>query len=244
MNDILRYMSEDPVHRKYHHADLTFGMLYAYSENFVLPLSHDEVVHGKGSLLSKMPGDEWQRFANLRLLLAYMYTFPGKKLLFMGGEVGQWQEWDYRGSVAWACLEYGPHRGVQSLVRDLNGFYRRHAALHASDSDPAGFAWVDCQDVEGSTLAYERWAPGGDGLVVVCNFTPVPRSGYRVGMPRPGRWLEVMNTDAAEYGGSGLGNAGAVTADATAWHGRRWSAELAIPPLAVLVLRPDDAPPA
>ena len=238
MNDVLGYMEMDPVHRRYHQSDLTFGMLYAYTENFLLPLSHDEVVHGKGSLLDKMPGDEWQKFANLRLLLAYMYGFPGKKLLFMGGEFGQWQEWNYRRGLEWASLEYERHRGVQRLVRDLNRLYRDKACLHQTDCDPVGFEWIDCRDETHSALAFERRSVDGDCLVVVCNFTPVPRVDYRLGLPRPGAWDEVFNSDAADYGGSGLGNAGVVVAEDEPWHERRWSVRLTLPPLAVLVLRP------
>ena len=239
MNDMLRYMARDPIHRRHHQSDLTFGLLYAFSENFVLPLSHDEVVHGKGSLLNKMPGDEWQKFANLRLLYGYMFTSPGKKLLFMGGEFGQWQEWDYQRDLAWSSLQYGPHAGLQSLVRDLNLLYRGHPGLHASDSDPAGFEWIDCSDAASSTLAFERRSQDGDSLVVMCNFTPVARQTYRIGLPRPGRWTECLNTDADTYGGSGVGNGGAVLAEDVPWHNRRWSASLCVPPLAALVLRPD-----
>ena len=239
MNDILRYMSKDPVYRRHHQSDLTFGMLYAYTENFVLPLSHDEVVHGKGSLLNKMPGDEWQKFANLRLLYGYMFTFPGKKLLFMGCEFGQWQEWNYQRDLEWSSLESGQHAGVQSVVRDLNTLYRSHAGLHATDCDPAGFEWIDCQDAESSTIAFERRSADGDTLVVVCNFTPIVRQDYRIGLPRPGRWVECINTDADIYGGSGVGNDGAVVADDEPWHNRRWSVSLRLPPLSTLVLQPD-----
>lgn len=238
MNDMLRYMSKDPIHRRHHQSDLTFGMLYAYSENFVLPFSHDEVVHGKASLLGKMPGDEWQQFANVRLLYAFQFTFPGKKLLFMGAELAQWQEWDYKGQLPWDCLEYGPHAGVQRLVRDLNILYRDNTALHDLDCDPAGFTWIDCQDEASSVIAFERRAGDGDCLVVVCNFTPVLRETYRVGLPRPGRWQERLNTDADVYDGSGQGNAGFVNAQDEPWHGQRWSASLRLPPLAVVVLQP------
>lgn len=239
MNDMLRYMAKDPIHRRHHQSELTFGMLYAFSENFVLPLSHDEVVHGKGSMLNKMPGDEWQKFANLRLLYGYMFAFPGKKLLFMGCEFGQWQEWDYQTQLAWDCLGYRPHEGVQRLVRDLNEFYRAQSALHSTDCDPVGFSWVDCQDAENSTIAFERRSVEGETLVVICNFTPVAREGYRVGLPRPGQWVERINTDADEYGGSGLGNAGVVCAEHEPWHDRRWSASLRLPPLSTLILQPD-----
>ena len=241
MNDMLRYMSKDPVYRRHHQSDLTFGMLYAYTENFVLPLSHDEVVHGKKSLLDKMPGDEWQKFANLRLLYGYMFTSPGKKLLFMGGEFGQWSEWNYQRDLEWSSLDYGPHAGVQRLVRDLNALYREHPGLHTSDCDPAGFEWIDCQDAESSAIAFERRGDDGDSVVVVCNFTPVAREAYRIGLPRPGRWIECLNTDSIVYGGSGMGNAGAVTSDDEPWHNRRWSVSLRLPPLATLVFRPDSA---
>ncbi|MBQ35834.1 MAG: 1,4-alpha-glucan branching protein GlgB [Candidatus Latescibacteria bacterium] len=239
MNDMLQYMSRDPIHRRHHQSDLTFGMLYAYTEHFVLPLSHDEVVHGKGSLLDKMPGNEWQKFANLRLLYAYMFTFPGKKLLFMGGEFGQWQEWNYKRDLEWACLQYGPHAGVQSLVRDLNSMYRSHPCLYATDADPAGFEWIDCHDAESSAIAFERRSGDDRPLVVICNFTPIAREGYRVGLPRPGRWVENLNTDAGVYGGSGAGNDGVVLAEPEPWHHRRWSAAMRLPPLSVLVLQPD-----
>jgi 1,4-alpha-glucan branching enzyme len=240
MNDMLRYMAKDPIHRRHHQNDLTFGMLYAYSENFVLPLSHDEVVHGKGSLLSKMPGDEWQKFANLRLFYAYMFSFPGKKLLFMGAELGQWQEWNHEGSLEWACLDYGPHDGVRALVADLNRLYVDRPALHSGDSDPVCFSWIDCQDDASSVVSFERRGVDGDSLVTVCNFTPVPRDDYRVGLPRPGRWREVINTDAAAYHGSGIGNDGGVTAEDEPWHDRRWSAPLRLPPLATVILEPAD----
>lgn len=238
MNDVLGFMAKEPVHRKYHHGDMTFGMLYAYHENFVLPLSHDEVVHGKGSLLGKMPGDDWQQFANLRLLYAYMYGFPGKKLLFMGAELAQRTEWNYATSLDWHVLEHEPHRGVQRLLRDLNALYRTQGALHASDHEPAGFAWIDHQDVEASVLAFER-RHNDDVVVFICNFTPVVRGGYRVGLPRPGTWHELVNTDAGDYAGSGVGNTGIVKTEDEAWHGRRWSAVLDLPPLAALVLAPE-----
>ncbi len=239
MNDMLQYMSMDPIHRRHHHPDLTFGMFYAYSENFVLPLSHDEVVHGKGSLLGKMPGDEWQKFANLRLLYGYMFAFPGKKLLFMGGEFGQSQEWNHQSDLDWPSLDYGLHAGVRTLVADLNTLYRGHPSLHATDCDPAGFEWIDCDDEENSAITFERRSIDGDQLVVICNFTPVVRQGYRIGLPRPGRWLERINTDADGYGGSGVGNDGVVIADDHAWHNRRWSVSLRLPPLSTLILCPD-----
>ena len=208
-----------------------------------MPLSHDEVVHGKGSLLGKMPGDDWQQFANLRLLYAYMYGFPGKKLLFMGAEIGQRTEWNYATSLEWQILEHAPHRGVQRLLRDLNAMYSSQSCLYASDHDPSGFVWIDHQDVEASVLAFER-RHNDEVLVFICNFTPVARSGYRVGLPRPGTWREVVNTDAIDYSGSGVGNTGVVAATDEAWHGRRWSAVMDLPPLAALVLSPVQDDPA
>ena len=237
MHDALEYMRLDPIHRKYHHDQLTFRQLYAFHENFVLPLSHDEVVHGKGSLLDKMPGDEWQRFANLRLLLANMWAQPGKKLLFMGGEIAQWREWRHDESLDWHLLRHASHEGVRRLVEDLNRLYRGEAALHENDCDPAGFEWVDCADWQGSILAFLRKGKSGGPLLVVCNFTPVPRLGYRIGVPAGGWWRELLNTDAAEYGGSGMGNLGAVQAEGVKMHGRESSLSLLIPPLAVVILK-------
>jgi 1,4-alpha-glucan branching enzyme len=240
MHDVLDYMSLDPVHRKHHHNRLTFGLMYAWTENFVLPLSHDEVVHGKGSLLARMPGDDWQRFANLRALYAFMWTHPGKKLLFMGGEIGQRREWHHDRSLDWHLLGEGPyHRGLQRLVRDLNRLYRGERALHELDADPAGFGWIDCADWEQSVLSFVRRArDAGDFVLVVCNFTPVPRVAYRVGVQRPGYYREMINSDAGEYGGSNLGNAGGVWAEPTPWQGQPHSLTLTLPPLAVLVLKP------
>jgi 1,4-alpha-glucan branching enzyme len=243
MHDVLDYMSRDPVHRKYHHNRLTFGLLYAFSENFILPLSHDEVVHGKGSLLQKMPGDEWQRFANLRSLYGFMYAHPGKKLLFMGGEFAQRREWSHDRSLDWHLLDAGPfHRGVQSLVRDLNHLYRAERALHELDFDHAGFQWIDCSDWEQSIVAFLRRARvPSDFLVVVCNFTPVVRHGYRVGVPREGFYRELLNTDAAAYGGGNVGNAGGVRSEPTPAQGQPHSIAITLPPLAVLFLEPDAA---
>jgi 1,4-alpha-glucan branching enzyme len=225
------------VYRKYHHHELTFRMLYAFSENFLLPLSHDEVVHGKRSLLEKMPGDDWQKFANLRLLLGYQYAQPGKKLLFMGGEVAQRREWDHEASVDWHLLADPRHAGVQRWVRDLNRLYREEPALHQLDCDPAGFEWIDPDDRESSVLSFLRRSRDGRLVAVVCNFTPVPREGYRVGVPEGGRWQEVLNSDAHDYGGSGWGNYGGVLADPVPHHGRPYSLRLALPPLGVLFLR-------
>jgi 1,4-alpha-glucan branching enzyme len=242
MHDTLEYMSHDPVHRGYHHSRLTFRGLYAFTENFVLPLSHDEVVHGKGSLLGKMPGDDWQRFANLRLLLGYMYTMPGKKLLFMGGEIGQWNEWNHDNSLDWHLLEYGPHAGVQRWVRDLNAFYRNETAAHELDFDQAGFQWLDADDAWNSVLSYVRLGPvrpdeATHELLVVGNFTPVPRYDYRVGVPHAGYWRELLNSDSELYGGSGLGNLGGVVSAPLPYHGRPHSLSLTLPPLAIIVLQ-------
>jgi 1,4-alpha-glucan branching enzyme len=237
MHDTLEYMSHDPVHRRFHHDRMTFGLLYAFSENFVLPLSHDEVVHGKGSLIAKMPGDRWQKFANLRAYFAFMWTHPGKKLLFMGGEFAQEAEWSHERSLDWHLLDDPMHRGVQSLVRDLNGLYRAAPALHVYDVESRGFEWVDASDVESSVYSYLRWGRDGDApVLVVCNFTPVVRSDYRIGVPRGGRWAERINTDSLIYGGSGVGNWGGVTAMDTPWHGRPHSIHVTLPPLATVVL--------
>jgi 1,4-alpha-glucan branching enzyme len=213
-------------------------MLYAFNENFVLPLSHDEVVHGKGSLLAKMPGDLWQKFANLRLLHAYMHAQPGKKLLFMGGEIGQWKEWNHEASLEWDLLHYPPHAGLQRLVADLNRLHRDEPALHELDSSPQGFEWIDCNDQENSVLSLIRKSAGGDCVAVVFNLTPVPRPHYRVGVPCGGFWRELINTDAHDYGGSGMGNHGGVHAADIAHHGRPASIDLVLPPLSALFLKP------
>jgi 1,4-alpha-glucan branching enzyme len=238
MHDVLDYMRREPVHRKFHHDRLTFGLLYAWSENFVLPLSHDEVVYGKGSLVRKMPGDEWQRFANLRLLYGFMWAYPGKKLLFMGGEFGQIDEWYHEKSLDWHLLELGPyHRGVQRLVADLNRAYRDLAPLHELDADPGGFRWMDCNDAEHSVVSFARFArDGGDLVLCVCNFTPVPRYRYRLGVPQPGWYAEIVNTDSELYGGGNVGNGGGVPAAPVGWHGQAYSVELTLPPLAALLL--------
>jgi 1,4-alpha-glucan branching enzyme len=239
MHDTLAFMSHDPVHRRFHHNELTFRMIYAFTENFVLSLSHDEVVHGKGSLISKMPGDDWQKAANLRLLLAYMFSQPGKKLLFMGGEFGQWKEWDHESSLSWEALDHGFHRGIQSCTRDLNCLYVSDAALHQLDTDPGGYEWVDANDSMASVIAFLRKGrEAGEVILVVCNFTPIVRHNYRVGVPHSGYWEEVLNTDAAEYGGSGTGNLGGVNAMPVPYHGRPYSVNLTLPPLAALFLRP------
>ena len=239
MHDSLEYMKQDPVHRKYHHGQLTFSLIYAFNENFVLPLSHDEVVYGKGSLIGKMPGDDWQQFANLRALYGYMWAHPGKKLLFMGGEFGQRREWTHEGELEWWVAELPEHAGVKRLIRDLNRIYRSEPALHALDFSPAGFEWVDLGNAEMSVIAFLRKAEGGAPLLVICNFTPVARSNFLVGVPSRGLWREILNTDAREYGGSGWGNFGGVESAPVGAHGRLESVNLSLPPLATLVLRCD-----
>ena len=240
MHDTLRYMAKAPIHRRYHHSDITFGMVYAFSENFVLPLSHDEMVHGKGPLIGRMPGDTWQKFANLRLCYAFLYTQPGKKLLFMGSEFAQAVEWNHQRGLEWDLLNEPMHRGVHRLIGDLNRLYRGLAALHQADCEGAGFEWIDCDDVEQSIVAYLRRArDGSDYVAAVCNFTPVVRRNYRIGVPSGGRHREILNTDAREYAGSGVGNAGSVAAAPVPWHGRPYSLALTLPPLAVLLLRPE-----
>ncbi len=241
MHDTLEYMQLDSIHRRWHHDRLTFGLLYAFSENFVLPLSHDEVTHGKGSLLSKMSGDDWQSFANLRAYYGFMWAHPGKKLLFMGQEFAQRQEWRETVSLDWHLLDAPAHKGVQSLIRDLNWRVREQRALYARDSDPAGFQWIIGDDRDQSVFAFIRYGEAGDPPVVaISNFTPEPRRAYRVGLPRAGRWREILNTDAAVYGGSGVGNYGSVEARDIAAHGQPASAEITLPPLATLYLTPGD----
>jgi 1,4-alpha-glucan branching enzyme len=235
MHDTLEYFSTDPIYRKYHQDKLTFRMIYAFHENFIMPLSHDEVVYGKGSLLGKMPGDDWQRFANLRALVGYMYAQPGKKLLFMGGEIGQWREWQHDQSLDWHLLEKPEHAGIQKWIGDLNRSYRSEPALHELDCDPAGFEWIDCRDAESSVVSLLRKARRDDRTVlVICNFTPVPRLNYQVGVPRGGLWRELLNSDAKDYGGSGMGNMGEVEAAPVPAHGRHFSLLLTLPPLSTL----------
>jgi 1,4-alpha-glucan branching enzyme len=238
MHDTLKYFVEDPVHRRFHHDKLTFRGLYKDTEQFVLPLSHDEVVHGKGSLLRKMPGDDWQRFANLRLLLVDMWGQPGKKLLFMGAEIGMWEEWSHDRSLPWHLLDEPMHRGLATFVEDLGRVYRETPALWRADHEPDGFAWIDASDVESSVFSWIRRA-GDDLAVVVLNLTPVPRQPYRLGLPRDGRWTEVLNSDSEHYGGSNLGNLGGIDAADESWHGQPASAELTLPPLSGLILRPE-----
>jgi 1,4-alpha-glucan branching enzyme len=237
MHDTLAYLAREPIHRRYHHDELTFRMLYAFSENFLLPLSHDEAVHGKRSLLEKMPGDDWQKFANLRLLLAFLFASSGKKLLFMGGELGQRREWDHDRALDWDLLAADRHAGVQRLVRDLNRVYATRPALHAADVDPTGFEWIDCADAPRSILSVLRRGAGRD-VVAVFNFTPLPREGYRTGFPREGPWREIVNTDSELYSGSGVGNLGAVDVSGEAFHGRPASALLTLPPLAAVFFEP------
>jgi 1,4-alpha-glucan branching enzyme len=244
MHDTLEYIRHDPIHRRYHHGELTFRMVYAFNENFVLPLSHDEVVHGKGSLLDRMPGDEWQRFANLRLLFGYMFTQPGKKLLFMGGEFGQGREWSHESSLDWHLLQYPHHEGIRRWVADLNRMYREEPAAHALDFSHDGFRWIDMHDSANSVLSYMRIGPDPeDTLIVVCNFTPIVRHDYRLGVPAMGYWQEILNSDATVYGGSGVGNLGGVEAASLPSHGQLRSITLTLPPLATLILkrRPEGA---
>jgi 1,4-alpha-glucan branching enzyme len=238
MHDMLDYMSKDPVYRSYHHSRLTFSLMYAFAENFVLPLSHDEVVHGKASLIGKMPGDDWRKFANLRLLYGYMTGHPGKKLLFMGDEFGQWKEWNHDESLDWALLDYPLHSGLRRWVRDLNTFYRGRTALYERDAESGGFEWIDCNDSQRSIVSFRRRGRDpNDEVVFVCNFTPEPRQNYRVGVPTRGDWKEVLNGDATLYGGSGQGNLGSVGTAPIAMHGYPWSLNLTLPPLAMVAFQ-------
>jgi 1,4-alpha-glucan branching enzyme len=234
MHDTLAYMSQDPIYRRYHHNKLTFRMIYAFHENFVLPLSHDEVVYGKRSLIGKMPGDDWQKFANLRTLFGYMYAQPGKKLLFMGGEFGQWREWVHDSSLDWDLLNYPLHARLQRWIQDLNRLYRSEPTLHEMDCDPAGFEWIDCDDADSSTVTLIRKGKSNATMILVlCNFTPVPRYSYRLGSPRSGYWQEILNSDASEYGGSNMGNLGGVETVPVPLHGRPCSLTITLPPLSV-----------
>ena len=251
MHDTLSYLSQDPVYRQYHHNEMTFSLVYAFTENFILPLSHDEVVHGKGSLVGKMPGDEWRKFAGVRSLLAFMWAHPGKQLLFMGSEFGQVSEWSADNGLDWWVLDFAVHQGVQKLSRDLNGIYRQTPALYELDTSPDGFAWIDSNDALGNTLSFLRYgtAPASASadedavepgvLACIANFSAVPHQDYQIGLPRAGRWREVLNTDAAVYGGSGVGNLGAIEAVSEPWHGKPASAVITLPPLGVLWLTPD-----
>ena len=238
MHDTLGYMANEPVHRKYHHDNLTFGLVYAFHENFILAISHDEVVHGKGSLLNKMPGDAWQKFANLRAYFGYMFGHPGKKLLFMGCEFGQWKEWDAEASLDWHLTEHADHAGLQSLIRDLNGLYRREPALHQLDSEATGFDWIDFGDHDQSIIAFQRKGKdASEALLFVCNFTPVLREHYRLGVPEGGTYLELLNTDSALYGGGNHGNLGVVQTEPTESHGRPNSIDITLPPLSTVVFK-------
>ncbi len=242
MHDTLDYMSQDPIYRRFHHDRLTFSLCYAFTENFMLPFSHDEVVHGKGSLIGRMPGNDWEKFANLRLLLGYLFAHPGKKLLFMGGEFGQWREWNHDASLDWHLLEFLPHQGMQHWVQDLNALYRKEPVLHALDFSHDGFEWIDCSDWEQSVICFLRKdAASGKPILVVCNFTPVPRKNYRVGVPAGGEWKEILNSDASPYGGSGQGNLGGVEAVPLACHGRYYSLALTLPPLSMIFLKQPEA---
>ncbi len=238
MHDTLQYMSQDPLFRKFHHHELAFRMVYAFNENFVLPLSHDEVVYGKGSLIGKMPGDNWQKFANLRSLFSYMYGQPGKKLIFMGGEFGQWAEWSHDGSLDWPLLQVAPHAALRLLLGDLNHLYRTEAALQTSENSPSSFEWIDVHDAEKNVLSFLRKGPSVDETIaVVCNFSPVPRGSYRIGVPRKGFWRELFNSDAAQYGGTGKGNFGGVNTVPIALHGRSYSITIDLPPLAAVFFK-------
>ena len=241
MHDTLRYISKEPIHRRWQHNDMTFGLLYAFAENFILPLSHDEVVHGKGSMIEKMPGDMWQKFANLRAYYGFMWTQPGKKLLFMGGEFGQWHEWDHNHSLQWHLLEFDEHKGLQRFVRDLNYVYRDTPALYRLDCDPSGFQWIEANDHENSVFAYLRKGAEDDPpVVVINNLTPVPRHDYKIGVPKAGRWVERINSDATVYGGSGTGNPEGILAVESESHGQPCSMLLTLPPLGTLILMLED----
>jgi 1,4-alpha-glucan branching enzyme len=238
MHDTLHYMEQDPVYRSYNHGAFTFGMVYAFTERFILPLSHDEVVHGKGSLIRKMPGDEWQRFANLRAYFGYMWAHPGKKLLFMGGEIAQELEWNHDASLSWDLLDSPRHSGVQRLVRDLNRIYAAEPALHGTDYDPHAFAWAVVDDHANSVFAMLRTSRDGKSTILaVSNMTPVPRMGYRIGVPQAGLWHEILNTDAGVYGGSNIGNGGAVPTEDVPSHGHAASVSLLLPPLSTVMFR-------
>jgi 1,4-alpha-glucan branching enzyme len=238
MNDMLLYFAKDPIHRRFHQQLITFSMLYAFTENFLLPISHDEVVHGKRSLVSKMPGDEWQRFANVRAFLAYMFAHPGKKLMFMGSEFGQTDEWNHERALEWWLLQFPIHHKLQTFVRELNALYRREPSLYEVDETYSGFAWIDLQDADSSVISFVRFARNReDFMVFACNFTPVPRQGYRLGVPQAGVYREILNTDAEMFGGSNLGNGGAVLADVIPFHGRPASLVVTLPPLAVVAFK-------
>ncbi|MBN1224733.1 MAG: alpha amylase C-terminal domain-containing protein, partial [Candidatus Aminicenantes bacterium] len=238
MHDMLDYIAKDPVFRKHHHDRLTFSIWYAFAENFMLPLSHDEVVHGKGTLLSRMPGTDWEKFANLRLLLGLMFTHPGKKLLFMGGEFGQWAEWDHDQSLDWQLLEYPLHQGLRQWVKDLNALYVAEPSLHELDFKQEGFEWIDFSDWEKSIISFVRKGrQSSDSILIICNFTPVLRTGYKIGVPSPGYWREVLNSDGKEYGGGGHGNLGRVKTSPDSAHEKSHSVSLTLPPLSLIIMR-------
>jgi 1,4-alpha-glucan branching enzyme len=240
MHDMLTFMSKDPIYRRHHVDNLTFALLYAFHENFILPLSHDEVVHGKASLLAKMPGDDWQKFANVRLLLGYMYGEPGKKTLFMGAEFGQWSEWNHDQALEWHLLEYEYHRGLQRFVKDLNRLYRSEPALYERDFDPAGFEWIDFRDTDSVVVSFLRRGKNpAQTLLFVFNFTPVPRLRYRIGAPQSGYYREILNSDSSHYGGSNLGLLGGARAESRPCHGRPYTLTLNLPPLGMLILKPE-----
>jgi len=238
MHDMLEYMRQNPIHRRWHHGQITFSMLYAFTENFVLPFSHDEVVHGKRSLIDKMPGDAWQKYASLRVLYGYMYAHPGKKLLFMGDEFGQWHEWNHDRSLDWHLLQDPLHASLRRFVQDLNWHYNAEGALHERDFTPDGFSWIDCNDNENSVVSTIRFAQDRRNLVVmIFNFTPVPRHDYRIGVPEPGRYVEILNSDSELYGGGNVGNLGGLASDPVPSHGFAQSLRLTVPPLACLYLK-------
>jgi 1,4-alpha-glucan branching enzyme len=238
MNDTLRYVANDPVHRRYHHDELTFSLIYAFTENFLLPFSHDEVVHGKGSMLDRMPGDLWQKFANLRLLYSYMWAHPGKKLLFMGSEFGQWNEWDCDTPLQWDLLQWESHQGLQKCVSDLNRLYASQPALYEVDFDAAGFEWIDCHDHKSSSLSFARFSRDQSEVIVACcNFTPVVRADFRLGVPRAGRYSEIFNSDSKFYAGTNVGNGSGIDSQKIGWNGREHSISINVPPLGVTMLK-------
>jgi 1,4-alpha-glucan branching enzyme len=239
MNDTLRYFHKDPIHRKYHHDELTFSLIYAFTENFMLPFSHDEIVHGKGSLLDQMPGDLWQKFANLRLLYSYMWTHPGKNLMFMGCEWGQWNEWNCNSTLQWDLLQWDSHKGLKKMVGDLNAVYRKEPALHEVDFDAAGFEWIDCLSREASILGYIRRAKDpNDFVVVCCNFTPTVRHDYRLGVPEAGKYVEIFNSDSEYYDGTNTGNGMGAQSEEVEAQGRQHSIQISIPPMGVTIFKP------
>ncbi|MFW5645548.1 MAG: 1,4-alpha-glucan branching enzyme, partial [Bacteroidota bacterium] len=236
MHDTLSYMAHEPIHRSYHHNQMTFSIMYAFNENFMLSLSHDEVVHGKKSLINKMPGDNWQKFANLRALFGFMFAHPGKKLHFMGMEFGQWNEWNHESSLDWHLIEYEPHKGLQFFIKDLNSVYKRFPALYENDFSEEGFRWIDANDSQNSILSFVRYDKDKDRpVLIIANFTPVPRYNYRIGVPVDARWTEILNSDAKQYGGSGMGNFGGVEANPVTYHGEEQSINILIPPLGIVM---------